>query len=211
MLFNLKEKYSELQLYEHKLINIPKETHESSYEHWSFLNTINHVYCWEINALNKVEARIKNENVNYHSDKSLEDVNKHYYEKTRDYSKDQTLEIMESTSRKALEIFNQIEGKEESKELVPIGYMNTVFDYLVFDLIYHGIIHYAFYAIKHNDFKLFEEVGKYIRSNRKTMFNDFGIMNMKELMTPKEKGEIFKKGYEWENDDLYIQIKHITV
>jgi hypothetical protein len=211
MNYNLLDKCSDLVSIEKSIIQMSKGSFESTFDHWTMLNTVNHVYSWKNSALKKVEARIKNESVSFHSDKSLDNVNRHYYEKTKDYAKEQTIGIIESTFGKGKELLERIKGKEQSKELVPIGYEGTLFEYLVFDLIYHPVIHYVFYAIKNNEYDVFNEVGKYIRKNRNTVFNDFGILNLKELMTMSEKDEIFKKGYEWENDDVFILIKHVTV
>jgi hypothetical protein len=211
MNYNLLEKSSDLASIEKKIIQMPKGSFEGSYDHWTILNTTNHVYSWKSNALKKVEARIKGESVSFHSDKSLDEVNRHYFEKTKDYSIDQTSGIIESTFLRQKELLERVKGKEQSKELVPIGYEGTLFEYLAFDWIYHAVIHYVFYAIKNDEYDLFNEVGKYIRMNRNAAFNDFGILNLKEMMTGSERTEIFKKGYEWENDEVFILIKHVTV
>jgi hypothetical protein len=207
MPINLLEKCSELSNLEKDMIRISTIQFNGSYEHWTLLNTINHVLAWENSAMKKVEARIRNEEVKFHSDKSLDDVNRLYYDKTKSYTTNQTIDIIESTLEKEKEVIGKIKGHEESKGYAPIGYIGIVYEYLVFDLIYHPINHYAFYALKNNEYKVFLEIEKYISTNRSSLFNDLGTMNLKEFATREEIKVLFEKGYEWEHDELYIQIK----
>ncbi len=51
---------------------------------------------------------------------------------------------------------------------------------------------------------------KYYSSKNSTVYNDLGIIDIKEIIDPTMYKEIFSKGYEWENDDLYNTIKEIT-
>lgn len=71
--------------------------------------------------------------------------------------------------------------------------------------------HYIFYSIKNNDYGLFLSVEEYIRENRSGLYRDLGIVNMKGLMEKDECSKLFRKGYEWEHDDLYINIKANTL
>ena len=77
-------------------------------------------------------------------------------------------------------------------------------------MLYHPISHYLYFAIRNNEYKLFLEIEKYIKKNRSTVYNDLGIIDIKEIIDPAMYKEIFSKGYEWENDDLYNTIKEIT-
>jgi hypothetical protein len=107
-------------------------------------------------------------------------------------------------------IYEKLKGKESSKELVPIGFDGTVFDYLKYDLIYHPISHYIFYSIKNDEYGIFLELEKYITENRVSIFNDLGVLNLKNYLMENEYEKLFLKGYEWENDELFIQIKEMT-
>jgi hypothetical protein len=211
MNFDLNEGCSDLFYLEKEILNLSKSDFESSYDHWTLINTLNHVYSWKNGALKKVELRLAGKEAKYHSDESLETINQNIYKMTVNYSKRKTIEVLNETEQKIRAISAKIRNHELSKELAPNDFNGTVFDYLRYDLIYHPINHYLFYAIKNNEYDVFLVVEKFITKYRSVIFNDLGIINLKEFIAPKDIEAVFTKGYEWENDDLFIQIKQITV
>jgi hypothetical protein len=195
---------------EKRMLDLAKSAYAGSYEHWTIRDTINHACSWKGNALKKVEARLRGEAASYRSDASLEDVNRHYYEKTKEYSKRKTAEAIDSTLARGLEACGKIAGKESSTELAPAGYEGTVIDYLTFDLIFHPVSHYAYYAIRNDEYEVFLEVERFVSKRRGSIFKDLGVMSVKEFADEKTLREILDKGYEWQHDDLFIQMKSIA-
>jgi hypothetical protein len=210
MNFDLIKSCADLLLVEKEILDVNKSDFVSSYDHWTLLNTINHVYSWKIEALKKVELRLTGKEANYHAKESLETINQKIYKTTMQYSKRKTIEILNETKQKIGFISEKIRDHESSKELAPIGFNGTVFDYLKYDLMYHPVNHYVFYALKNNNYEAFLAVERFITKNRSVIFNDLGITNLKEFMKEDDSKTIFNKGYEWEHDDLYIQLKQIT-
>lgn len=211
MNFDLNKACGDLYLVEKEILNLSKSDFESSYEHWTLINTMNHVYSWKNGALKKVELRLVGKEAKYHSDESLDTINQKTYATTMSYSKRKTIEILNETEQKIRALYIKIRNHESSKELAPNGFNGTVFDYLKYDLIYHPINHYLFFAIKNNEYEVFVAVEKYITKYRSIIFNDLGIINLKEFIDKKDIEALFTKGYEWEHDDLYIQIRQITL
>jgi hypothetical protein len=210
MNFDLNQASNELLTIEKKMLDLDKLGFESSYEHWTLLNTINHVYSWKTGALKKVELKLSGKEAKYKSDESLDILNHKYYKETCNYSKRKTIEVMNEVNQKIRSINDKIKDRGSSKELAPKGFNGTVFEYLKYDLIYHPINHYVFYAIKNSEYDIFIVLEKYIQDRRSTIFSDLGIMNLKELINENETGKVFNKGYEWEQDELYNQIKTMT-
>jgi len=211
MNIDLTVKCSDLATVEKRIIDFAKQDCIGTYEHWTILNTLNHAYSWKNNALGKVRSRLNSKEAYFHSEKPIDVINREYYESTNDYSKTQTVEIIDMFLEKQKVLYNKIRGKETSKELAPLGYEGTVFDYLKYDLIYHPINHYLFYAIKNTEYEVFLEVEKFIAENRSTLYNDLGIVDLKGMMDKTESRIIFNRSYEWEHDDLYINIKENTI
>jgi hypothetical protein len=183
---------------------------KGSFEHWTLLNTLNHVYCWKNAAIKKIQERLLGKDIKFHDGTPLDEINRDYYEKTKRAGLRKTIECIESTERKIDALLKNVSGSEASTEIVPIGFYGTVFDYLKFDLIYHSVNHYLHYSIKNDEYAVFLAVEKYISDNRSSIYRDFGILNLKELIGKKEANGFFDKGYEWEHDDLFIQIKSMT-
>jgi len=200
----------ELADVEKRAIELAKSGHAGSYEHWTVLDTINHACSWKNNALRKVESRLQGEDVRYHSDKVLDDVNRHYYEKARDYSRSKTIEVAEAALEKSLNVLGKIRGKESSKDLAPIGYEGAVIEYLTFDLIHHPIAHYAYYAVRNDEYEVFLEIERFVSKRRSSVFSDLGVVSIKGFADKKTLDGILSKGYEWQHDELFIQIKSMV-
>ena len=207
MNFELSDICSLVSSLEKNLIQNSKSNIISSYEHWNILNTVNHVCSWQNNAINKVENRLKGIAVNYHSTTTtIEQVNLHYYEKTKNYSKQKTFKFIDEVDAKIRTLATSINGKETLKELAPSGFDGTVFDYLKMDLIYHPINHYIYYSLKNDEYDNFNLIEKLISQTRQSVFNDLGVIDFEYFMESEMYDLIIKKGYEWKNNDLYIYI-----
>ncbi len=207
MNFNLHEVGDAISSLEIELIINSSSSTGGTFDHWSILNTINHVCSWKNHAINKVESRQKGEPVNYHSSTTTVDqVNHHYFDKTRDYSSKQTIEVINDTKIRIKSITESIKGNESSTQLVPSGFKGNVFDYLKMELVYHPVDHYIYYSLKNDEFMDFTLLEKLIYKYRQTAFNDLGVLDFSEFMEPKLFDTITNKGVEWKNDDLYIHV-----
>jgi len=210
-MIDLNEKTQSLVIIEKKLITNTEAKFESSYEHWNILNTINHTYSWKSSALKKVELRLDGKEAKFHSDDPIESINKNFYEKTKDYSSKKTIEIINDYQKCAEIMIEKIKGNESSEDLAPQGFDGSVFDYLVYDLIFHPVNHYIFYSVKNDEYGMFLDLEEYIKINRSGLYKDLAILNLNGFMEKDEYCRLFKKGYEWEHDDLYINIKANTL
>jgi hypothetical protein len=195
---------------EKRIIDASKAAFEGDFGHWTVLDTVNHACSWKNNALKKVEARIRGEDASYHSGSSLEDVNRHYYDKAKGASKAEALATIDATLARAAEVLRGIEGRDSSAGLAPTGYGGSVSDYLTYDLIIHPINHYAYYAIRNDEYDAFLEVERYVSKYRSSAFKDMSVIDIKGFADEKLIREIFDRGYEWRHDDLFILLKSMA-
>jgi hypothetical protein len=210
MYFNLEDESLEILVIEKEILNISKSRFRGTDDHWTLKNTINHVCSWRKIAIGKVESRIDGNEKDILNGKTVEKINNEFYKETKGYSKRETIRNIEMCKTKISLLYQKIKGKENSTEVAPFGFKGTVFEYLKGDLLYHPISHYLYFAIRNNEYALFLEIEKYIKKTRSAVYNDLGIIDIKEIIDPTMYKEVFSKGYEWQNDDLYNTIKDIT-
>ena len=210
MNIDIRQIYKDLTTCEKRLLANAKQVFESSYDHWTIEDTVNHAYSWKLSGLKKVEGRVKGEEVRFHAERPLDEINVEYYEKHKGHTKEETREVIERTIYRVNKVLEQIQGKESMNEYAPIGYSGSVLEYLQFDLIYHPMNHYLLYAIKNDEYGLLLELEEFIKVNRSTVFRDLGVLGLKGYMKEEEHSIIFKKGYEWEHDDLYVYMKEVS-
>jgi hypothetical protein len=201
----------ELADLEKRIIEAAKSAFEGDWGHWTVLDTVNHACAWKNNALKKVESRLRGGEARYHSDKSLEEVNRHYYEKAKGCSRRDAIGIIEDTLARECAVLEAIEGRESSDDLAPTGYEGSVSDYLTFDLILHPVNHYAYYAIRNDEYEVFLEAERYVSKYRSSIFKDLGSLDIKGLAGEEELKRMLDKGYEWQNDDLFVLVRSMAV
>jgi hypothetical protein len=192
---------------EKRIIGAAKAGFAGGFDHWTLIDTISHACAWKAAGLGKVESRIRGEEAAFHSGEPLEDINRRLYEEARGRSAQDALREIDRIVAREAEVLESLKGRESSVDLVPSGYRGTVSDYLAFDLIFHPVDHYAYYAIRNDEYEVFLEVERYVAANRSSAFSDMGVMDLKGYADGDSLKEIFDRGYEWQHDELFILLR----
>lgn len=115
LMVDLNKKLQSLVTIEKKLIDNTESSFESSYEHWNILNTINHTFSWKNSAIRKVELRLNGKEAIFHSDDPIESINRGFYEGTKNYSREKTIEIIDAFQEKSKVMIEKIKEKNPQK------------------------------------------------------------------------------------------------
>jgi hypothetical protein len=195
---------------EKRIIGAAKADFPGDFGHWSVLDTIRHACAWKNAGLAKVGARIRGEEAPYYSGEPLELINRRFYGEASGSTKQDALSEINKILAVESEVLEAIRGRESSELLAPSGYRGTVSDYLAFDLIFHPVDHYAYYAIRNDEYEVFLEVERYVAKYRSSAFSDMSVVDIKGIADGERLGELFDRGYEWQHDDLFILLRSMV-
>jgi hypothetical protein len=204
---DLAEKCESLHVVEKKIIELSGGGFVGSFETWTLLDTINHACAWKKTALQKIELRLDGKEVDFHDKMAIDLINRSFYEESRNRSKERTLKNMVEIADLSRRILRMLSGREDSEDISPIGFSGPVGEYLRYDLLFHPINHYIFYSIKNNEYGMFLEIERYVAKNRRSVFKDLSVLDFSGFCGAQEYVDLFTRGYEWQNDDLYIHLK----
>jgi hypothetical protein len=195
---------------EKRIIGAAKADFSGDFGHWTVLDTIRHACAWKGAGLAKVGSRIRGEEAPYHSGEPLERINRRFYGEASGSTKQDALSEIDRILALESEVLEAIKGRESSELLAPSGYRGTVSDYLAFDLIFHPVDHYAYYAIHNDEYEVFLEVERYIAKYRSSAFSDMSVVDIKGIADSDRLRELFDRGYEWQHDDLFILLRSMV-
>ena len=210
MYFNLRKEVVEVSKLEEYIIDNYKSDFVGDNDHWTIINTINHVCCWKKIAVSRVENNIKGVPDNILEGKNIDVINNELYVKTLKYTEIETRSFIKQCENEIQNLYVKLNNNDKSSEYVPQDREGTLFDYLKGDLLYHPMSHYLYYAIRNNEYSLFLELKKYIVKTSDTVYKDLSVIDLKEIIDPSKYIEIFGKNAEWKKDDLFIKIKKLT-